>query len=300
MKFFIIIFITFFSIKHSVSQKKINLELNLKIGDKYIYEYRSLSETKQEIMGENQSINKNDFLKYSFYVKGKPSDTTYYIEFAYKKINYKIKIQNNVDIFDTDSTENKTSFETELLSSFINRNVYLTINKKGKILKINKLDFYSVEDSLNKTDKLSNEYFSKSALSELLFPVKFPYTKINLQEKWTNNDTVTINILDIYNTSYICTAIDKNSSYINKSSKISTKKDKTLILNNIFFNYDMKGTSTGNDIINNVSGIIQKSVKVQNVKGIVSIKYSKDSEPAYSWPITIKKTISLKTHKTEK
>jgi len=298
----VLIFLVFTNITFGFSQTAVELKLNLKKGDTYIIENNIISETIQDIMGEKQEIKKNDFFQYYFSVVKQTSDSSYYIKITYKRFKSIIEAQNQIEIFDTDSINDNSPLSRFFLS-FINKSFYFETNLKGKILKIDSFDnvfnLDLIKDLDENTKEVLKKQFGKKAIKEMTLTSRFPVKKIQEKETWSFNDTVNINILNIFNSIHKLQEITKDTYIVNRTAEIFTDKNKSLKINNIFINYDMTGKSVGSDVLFKNSCMIKESVTTQHISGTVGMKYSESSETAYTWPIEITNKIFVKAYKIE-
>lgn len=293
MKQLFLIFILFLFVPLANSQESAELILKLKKGDNYLIEVFSTSKVTQDIMGEQRIVKKDNFISYNFKVIDIPSDSTYYIKTLYNRIKTTVELQNSINTFDTDSTSSGES-----VFSLINNNcIYYEISQKGEILKIDSLDNMlnvdSVQNINSGTKDLLKNLFRKETIKNSSFIIRFPDKKLPEKESWSYTDTTKENVFYITDLKNTLNKINDTTYQLINSANLYADKNETLSINGAFISYDMKGVSKGYGVLNKSSCMLKESKTLQNIEGTVNMMFSADSDPAYTWPIIIKNTVSV-------
>lgn len=285
-----------------ISQQNINLQLVLEKGDKYSIERELNSVTTQVVTGETQIIKKTDSSLYEFEIIEKPTDSTFYIKIAYKRFKTIIEAKEETNSFDTDNIKDEENPLEKLYLSLTGNDIYCLISDKGRHIRTDSLDaFYESFESVTGSDAETlnsfKDMFNVNALKDLIPIVSFPDKDIKLNESWTLADTSSTGILNFMNKRYTLKKVKDDSYIIVCNSDIQTDKNKILPLKNVFLIYDLTGTMQGTEIRDYESCMLVQSDITQDASGIVSLKYNKNSEPAYTWPIQIQNIIKTKVTK---
>ena len=68
-------------------------------------------------------------------------------------------------------------------------------------------------------------------------------------------------------------------------------------MNRVYISYDVSGKTVNNYILNKKTCIIKSAFIRQTGNGTVHMKYTKNSDSAYMWEMTIKNNVNLTSKK---
>ncbi len=278
-----------------ISQSKVNLSYNFKTGDNYIVTEDIFSQSTQEVAGSPQEISTNQFIKYTLSFSENPKvSSNYNILLKFNKITSLVNQSGYKQFFSSDSSDNEIS---KMFYHFTDKSLNYQLSNKGHLF----LD-YTIDSLFSDTSETKQKYiFSQSVEQKLIIdlPVSivFPDSLIQTGGSWIIKDTISSGIFIFYNQIYTLDSVSEKDYFISKHSDFSTDKTNDVPMNRVYINYDVKGKLTGNYILDRKTCIIRSGEISQNGDGIVNMKYTQNSDPAYSWKMTVNNIVKLKTDK---
>lgn len=275
------------------SQEVYRLKYSLNTPDSYIVTTKTISESTQDINGEKQKINSEYQLNYRFDIQNK-TDSVYNCKITFNTISNKFN-QNDINvIFHSDSSNNDIS---EKYHSFLSKKLKFSLSPFGKLS-----PQYSVDSLFSDSSEFnSKELFSQSINQKItdLLPVQIPFPEkpISVNTEFKINDTIKSGIFLKVDRHYKLDSVKNSNFYISEKAKIISKKNNSVRMKNVYISYDVTGENFSNYTVNKQTGIIIYAITKKTIRGNASIRYTKNSEPAYSWPIQISETTIIKTKK---
>lgn len=287
--------ILFFMISfQGISQNKVNLSYNFKNGDNYIVTEDVFSQSTQEVAGSSQEVSINQIIKYTLSFFEKPEISNFEIRLKFKKITSLVNQSGYKQFFSSDSSDNEIS---KMFYHFTDKLLNYQLSQKGKLL-----PEYSVDSLFRDSTEAKQKFiFSQSVEQKVIIdlPVKivFPDSAVAKGDSWIISDTINSGIFNYYNQTYTLDSISEKEYFISERSDFSTDKTNAVSMNRVYVTYDVKGKLNSNYILDKTTCIIQSGKTTQIGKGIVNMKYTQNSDPAYSWKMTVNNFVKLKTKK---
>jgi hypothetical protein len=277
----------------SISQNTLNVVLNMNPEDRYIYEVIDVSDTEQLVMGEEQQIKQTDMYSLILNVDSVLSDKSIHFKATYKHFRSEFESDNYREYFDTDSLYSTDNPEANYYKSLIGKSFYFHVNKKGRVLSFLGLDsvFKAEKDIEIDTSsvKMLQKKFGRESIQNILFAFKYSSTDTT---EYSASDTIPSGILNIYNRqfSFVKEALESNE--IKYSAVIFTDSEKSMKIGNVYISYEMGGKLSGIIETDKTSNFTKKVHYKQFISGSAGMKYSINSDHAYTWPIKITNTIT--------
>lgn len=262
--------------KHGDDQTTVNLRLNFKQGDKYLFSSAVKQTTSQEIMGQKMESTQDMITDYIYDVESVQSDVT------------RIKVT-----FDALSTTVNTGFpgaspltydsrnpeqgsaELKTLSNLVGKSFYIDINKGGEVTNVEGLA--DVISSVGgEQSQLLSQLFDDGAMTNSLNAIThiYPDKSVKIGESW--NKSTSGPIASVMHSeadfTYLLDRVEGDLATVSISGqqKISTSPDggANPLLQGAEFN--LNGTQTGSAEIEMKSGLIVTNRQQQEISGTVS------------------------------
>jgi len=285
--------LTFFYPFINFSQEVYLLKYSFNTPDSYRVTTKIISKSTQDINGEKQTINSEYQLNYRFDIQNK-TDSVYNCELTFTTISNKLN-QNDINvIFHSDSSSNDIS---EKYHSFLAKKLKFSLSPFGKLS-----PQYSVDSLFSDSSEFnSKELFSQSINQKIteLLPVQIPFPGKSIAENtdFKINDTIKSGIFFKVDRHYKLDSVKNSNFYISEKAKIISKKNNSVRIKNVYISYNVTGENFSSFTVNKQTGVITFGICKKKIRGNASIRYTKNSEPAYSWPIQISETTIIKTEK---
>ncbi|NOZ35452.1 MAG: hypothetical protein GXO80_09165 [Chlorobi bacterium] len=276
------------------SQKKVDLKYKFQNTDIYTVTTNITSQSMQEVAGSPQDVSTNQQIFYTLTITEIPSDVNYHLNVKFNKISSLVNQSGQKQFFSSDSSNNQVS---KIFKHFLTKELNFQLSKKGK-----KIPLFTINKLFSDSSEESQKYiFSQSVeqkiTGDLPVSIIFPDTSISPGNSWSVQDTLTSGIFNFYNKTYTLDSISEKNYFISEKSDFSSDKNKLIPMNRVFISYNIKGTAENKFVLDKLSCIIKEGLIKQFGTGSVNMLYTKNSEPAYTWDMTVNNIVKLKTSK---
>lgn len=279
MKYFFKITSILFLMVSCKNHSQIKLEYNLKEGDSYKHQVIVEQNIVQNFDGVEDKTNSKLLFEYTADIK-KASNNIYKSVITYSRVAVE---QNAPKInYDSKNTEQEVQSEAAVFEALVNKNFEISFNKKGEITEVKGTDklIDSIIASVTVFDesqkKMIRESFEKqygeealksSLLNKMLV---YPNKKLKTGSKWSFNQLLEVPYPINLAHTYQLKKHDKKHAYIDVSSVIKSKKGK-MEIGGIEMTMELKGTQSGELIVDLASGLLYQSNMTQKINGTLKL-----------------------------
>ncbi len=274
--------------------KKIDLSLNLNVGDVYHHNYKINTDIKQDINGQEMNINLDISSDMTFEVLQKSSNS-YEMKVMYNSIAMNMKSPMGSMQFDSKNPGSENVF-TKLLNQMIDFELIANINFDGTIADIKNVDtmYKSMFDQfpeLPETQRTQLESqlrqtFGKEALAgniEMVTAI-FPNKKIGEGDTWENTTELKGGMEGTFNNKYTLKKLDGDIAMVERESSIESDTGEKMV-NGMPTVYNLKGTMNSTLKVDVNTGWIQEGNISQTMGGMVEIKDNPQVQGVLSFPM---------------
>jgi hypothetical protein len=261
--------------------KKVDLSLNLNVGDVYHHNYKMNTDIKQDINGQEMNINLDINSDMSYEVLQK-SNSSYEMKVMYKSIAMNMKSPMGSMQFDSKNPGSENVF-TKLLNQMIDFELIATINFDGTIADIKNVDamYKSMFDQFPELPEAQRaqlesqlrQTFGKEALAgnmEMVTAI-FPGKKIGEGDTWENKTELKGGMEGTVNNKYTLKELDGSIAIVERESTIESDATEKMV-NGMPAIYNLKGTMNSTLKVDVNTGWIQEGNISQSMGGMVEIK----------------------------
>lgn len=278
------------------SQNKINLQYRFQNNDKYIVTTNIFSESTQDAGGSAEKVSTKQQINYDITFRKNSLNKSYNISLKFKKITSIINQSGYKQFFSSDSSDNEIS---EFFKYYLSKTLDIRISTLGKINRLYSLDELFPDSSETKQKLIFNQTVEQKVIESLPVNIIFPQKSVQIGETWNDTDTSSTGIFNFYDKTYKLDSISEKDFFITEKANFSSNKNDLIPMNNVYISYNLTGNTLTNYVLNRNTCIVKKSSTMQNGKGKVSMKYTKNSDSAYFWNITVDNLINLTTKKIQ-
>lgn len=278
------------------SQNKINLQYRFQNNDKYIVTTNIFSESTQDAGGSAEKVSTKQQINYDITFRKNSLNKSYNISLKFKKITSIINQSGYKQFFSSDSSDNEIS---EFFKYYLSKTLDIRISTLGKINRLYSLDELFPGSSETKQKLIFNQTVEQKVIESLPVNIIFPQKSVQIGETWNDTDTSSTGIFNFYDKTYKLDSISEKDFFITEKANFSSNKNDLIPMNNVYISYNLTGNTLTNYVLNRNTCIVKKSRTMQNGKGKVSMKYTKNSDSAYFWNITVDNLINLTTKKIQ-
>ena len=295
----LLLFIPFFLIALSLHPQDLGiLLLQLAPGDSFVWEINETSDTEQYVMGEEQKIKQIDDYTYVLDVLSISENGNIKFKATYKHFSSVFDRDNYIDRFDTDSLISENNIEANYFKSLAGKSFLFEVDRKGHVLSFSGLEnIFKTSENIEIDSVSANviqKKFAEESIQNILFAVKYPKHD-SLQ--WHIADTFTSGILYIQNNRYSLKDKLPNTYEVLYHADIFTNSDKNVKAGNVFISYELAGKLSGIIEADKETGFMKSFECKRYIEGSAGMKYSPNSDHAYTWPIKITNTVTCKVNK---
>ncbi len=293
MKLFFPVFLIFFSIS-VFSQEKITLSYRFQNNDTYSVKMKIFSKSIQEVAGSPQEVSTDQKIFYKLSFLKKDSTPNYDISVKFNNIASTVNQSGYKQVFNSDSLNNEVS---KIFNNFLHKKLTYRLTEKGNLSPLYSLNELFPDSAEKNQISVFSQTVEQKVSTDLPVSIIFPPYPIQKGDTWKVPDTVSSGIFNYYNKAYSLDSVSDTEYFITEHSDFSSNPQKAFLMNKVFISYDIKGKSTNNYISDKHSCIIKTGKIQQSGNGTVYMKYTKDSDPAYTWKMQISNEISLTSEK---
>jgi len=288
-------FFLLFLISNSLfSQKEVNLTYNIRNNETYIITTEISSESIQEIASSPQNVSSRQNIIYTLSFAKDKSSSNYSLLLKFKNITSEINQSGYKQIFNSDSSNNKIS---KIFQNFLTKHLSYQLTEHGKIIPLYSVNKLFADSSENKQKYIFSQSVEQKIKANLPVSIIFPLKPIRIGDSWHVPDTLISGIFNFYNKSYTLDSVSKTEYYITENNDFSSDNNNLIPMNRVFVSYDVKGKTKSNYILNKKSCIIKSAYIKQTGSGNLYMRYTKKSDPAYTWKMTINNIVEFKSKK---
>ena len=274
--------------------KKIDLSLNLNVGEVYHHNYKINTDIKQDINGQEMNINLDISSDMTFEVLQKSSNS-YEMKVMYNSIAMNMKSPMGSMQFDSKNPGSENVF-TKLLNQMIDFELIATINFDGTIADIKNVDamYKSMFDQFpelpeaqrTQLESQLRQTFGKEALAgniEMVTAI-FPNKKIGEGDTWENTTELKGGMEGTVNNKYTLKKLDGDIAMVERESSIESDTGEKMV-NGMPAVYNLKGTMNSTLKVDVNTGWIQEGNISQTMGGMVEIKDNPQVPGGLSFPM---------------
>ncbi len=278
------------------SQTDVVLKYNLQDNDTYSVTTNIVSQSIQNFADNPEDVSTNQHINYTLKCSKNPSDKNFNLLVSFNKITSLVNQAGEKQFYSSDSTKNQVS---EIFKSFLSKNLNFRMTPRGK-----KIPLYAVDelfpDSAERTQRyIFSQSVEQKVINDLPVSIIFPDSSVREGDSWTVTDTISSGIFNFCNETYTLDSVSEKEYFISEKSNFSTDKNNLIPINRVFISYNIKGLAENTYVLDKASCIIKKGLIKQTGTGSVYMKYTQNSDPAYTWDMTVNNTVTLKTTKNK-
>ncbi len=296
---YLLTFLLCLALLTSTEAQKIELSMNLKVGERY----GQVSESNITI---NQVVN-GQALDIGMVVKGgltflvlSANEEEYEMEMMYEHLSMKIDHPKGAMEFDSEKANGDDIMST-ILAGITMKPVGIVMTRAGIVSEVRDMDsiwanvfaeFSKVpEAQLNQARGQINEAYGSAALKANIEMVTaiFPDHKVGVGDEWTVNTTMESGMIVNVTTTYKLEEIQADFYVIAGDSKLKTADTEAIVdANGMSMKYDLSGVLLSRIKLNKESGWIIEANSSQDIKGNAHIQASPTMPMAMTIPMTMK------------
>jgi hypothetical protein len=279
--------------------RAVDLKLNLEKGKTYFQNMKIEMNMKQEVMGQKMDIKMIMIAKMSYLVKNKLADK-YEIESKFANIKMNMKMPQGSMEFDSEKPQPGQPMG-EMLAQMKNMVIKMTMNNKGKVLKLNDMDkefdkIVKAIDGVNDAQKaqmkkqISQSYGNKSLKSNIeMSTAIFPDKEVKIGDTWKIKTKLQSTFeADVESTFKLVAINDKH--YILESEATINANDKaksTGPLASMQTKFNLNGDMTCKYQLNKNTCWTQHASVDQVIKGKMEMNMGGKGKQSFSMPMNI-------------
>jgi len=283
----------------STQAQKVELSLNLKVGERYGQVSASKIAINQVVNGQALDIGMEVSGGMTFLVLS-ANETEYEMEMMYEHLSIKIDHPQGTMEFDSEKANGDDIMST-ILSGITMKPIGIVMTRAGAVSEVRDMDsiwnnvfaeFSKVpEDQLNMARSQINEAYGSEALKANIEMVTaiFPDHKVRLGDEWTVQTTMESGMTVNVATTYKLEEISPDYYLITGDSKLQTADKEAIVdANGMSMKYDLSGVLLSRIKLNKESGWILESQSSQDIKGNAHVQASPTMPMAMTIPMTMK------------
>ncbi len=283
----------------SVQAQKVELSMNLKVGERY-------GQTSESKISINQVVN-GQALDIGMVVRGgmtflvlSANKEEYEMEMMYEHLSMKIDHPKGAMEFDSEKAHGDDIMST-ILSSITMKPIGIVMTRAGIVSEVSDMDsiwthvfeeFSKVpEDQINQARGQINEAYGSAALKANIEMVTaiFPDHRVGVGDEWTVNTTMEAGMTVNVTTTYKLEEIQADFYVITGDSKLQTADKEAIVdANGMSMKYDLSGVLLSRIRLNRESGWIIEGKSTQDIKGNAYVQASPTMPMAMTIPMTMK------------
>ncbi len=279
---FLLLFVVLFSCK---STKKINLQLDLPLKDKFMYAIHTQSEVNVNVMNMDQKTISIQNYDVEYEVSDKKENGDLAFTTTIKDVQIEQISPMFTSIYNSKEPEKNSEDGTaDMYNAILGHQLQMVLSKTGKLLSINgnseMLD--KMMEKVQGNDLMSKEQFKASmesqfgdkAMAKSFGGVTqiYPSTAVKIGDTWTKSDTLDGTISLITYTTYTLTEIKEGKAYLNVNGTISPNPNaKGVDMMGMKMRYNLEGTQTGTMILDEKTGWVDDAELTQETSGTINM-----------------------------
>ncbi len=272
------------------SQEEINLKYSFRNNDTYIVTTNISSQSIQEVADKPQDVSTVQNIVYTVSFSKNPENQNYNILLKFKNITSEINQSGYKQLFSSDSSHNEMS---KIFRNFLSKNLNFQLTEKGNIIPLYTIDKLFPDTFENNQKFIFSQSVEQKVKADLPVSITFPEHTVKIGDTWNISDTISVGIFNFYNKKYTLDSVSKTEYFITENADFSSDKNNLIPMNRVFVSYDVTGKTVNHYISNRKSCFIKSAVIRQTGTGNVQMKYTKNSDPAYTWKMTINNEVIL-------
>lgn len=299
--------ILFISSTFTISNaQEVNLKLNLKKDDTFYLENVVKQNITQQMMGQEMKIEQNITYGYEFHVTEVLPNNDYKIKMTYEKIGYKQDSQFSSVNYDSEDPNAEITPQTQSFAALKGMSFTIICDTKGNVSDIDGVnaivdkllsyydDIFNEAQKADLREKLKKQYGDEAMKSTLANTMNiFPDGPVTTGAEWSRKISLDMGMAMLVDNTWKLNAIEGNKAKIGINSTIvSQPSENPMKVQGMELTYDMKGTQTGDMVLNITSGLTEKATITQNIDGIMLMSGNTLPEPM-EVPMKIESTITI-------
>lgn len=299
----IILLSTSFTIDYG---KKIELKLNLKKGDKFYVLMDTEQDITQSMMGQEIEMDQAIKMGYDYDVVDILDNGDYKIQVTYRKIVYKQESQYASVNYDSDDENAELTPQTQGFAALKDQSFNFTCDNKGNVKDVGGVDelmsdmVESMGESLSDEQKamvketLKGQFGDQAMKSNLANTMNiYPDKKVGEGDEWSKDIKMNMSMPMTLSNTWKLNSIKDGKAFVTINTIIKALSEaEPMKVQGMEMKYDLEGTQTGEMEIDIETGLAEKSVINQDIKGDMIMSGEQLPEPM-AVPINIKSKITL-------
>jgi len=277
-----------------ISQNRINLNYKLQTGDSYHVTTDIFSQSTQEVAGSPQEVSIRQQIKYNLLFSKNNAASGYNISLKFIKITSSVNQSGYKQFFSSDSSDNNIS---KLFHQFLSETLNYQLTEKGKLSAKYTIDSLFPDSSEAKQRFIFSESVEQKVSNDLPVSIVFPDSLISENMSWTVTDTIKSGIFKFYNQIYTLDSVSETEYFISKQADFSSDKNNLIPMNKVYITYNVSGQTFTDYVLDKNTCVIKTGQIKQTGKGPVNMKYTENSDPAYTWNMEINNIIKFTSEK---
>ena len=269
------------------SQNKINLQYKFQNNDKYIVTTNIFSKSTQNLGGSPEEISRNQQINYNITFRKDSLNQNDNISLNFNKIT---NIYNQSDYKEFSSSDSSNTELSDFFNYYLSKTLHIQLSVFGKIKRLYTLDKL-FPDSSETLQKSFFKEIEQEVIENLPVNIVFPQKSIQIGETWNDTDTSFLGIFNFYDKSYTLDSLSEKEYFITGKANFSSNKNNLILMKNVYISYNVTGNTLTSYVLDRNTCVVKKGKTTQSGNGNVSMKYTKKSDPAYSWKMTVNNVI---------
>ena len=284
--------------------KKVDLRLDLEVGDDYTLEIINDQYIQQTVMGNAQTIDQTIGYTYRQEVLDRSEDGIYTIEVTYERVVYEQASPMGSIAYDSQDPPENIAPQAIGFAATTGKSFTMTMNQQGKVLAVMGVDSLidqifeevSAQRSIDPQMRLTlKQQFGESSIKSNMTTLSgyYPEKPIKVGEHWeVVEDRKATTALHL-ETDYVLSKAEDGVLTLGAKSEITPIEGAPPTkMGEMELSYQLAGQQSGILQVNRSTGLLKEGTLTQNLSGNISMRGGSMGE--MEWPILIETKILIK------
>ncbi|MCK5708372.1 MAG: hypothetical protein KAI43_12045 [Candidatus Aureabacteria bacterium] len=295
----------------SKKQTSVDLRFRLEKGKTYKTIVNMEQEIEQTVMGMKQKMDQNMTMEYSYEVQDIDKEGYRKIKMTYDALRFEQKNPMMTLLYDSKTKEGEDSVFGNIFGSMVGKNIYITVNEKGKVSAVDGFDEImkgmansvpaQTEQQKQMVEKMVQEQekaFGSKETFEKMFGM-YADKVLNIGDTWETKMSMQGNFPMNTINKFTLKDIVKGNAVIAVQVEIGSLDGKQSMpgMPDGSMKVSLKGTGTGEILVDIDTGWIVSSTMDQIIDGEIVILPTEEMPDGQKWPMHIVSKITQKESK---